>query len=152
MCSRRCGFLMRSLTFSFLMTCRSNNLSMFCDFLIYKFKYCLYNTHRNVRNNKQAQSSFRNLLKNTGYCIEYWMILYACQGQTLSICVMCVCDLGGTKSPASFIRLFGVCCHRPNLHVDINSLWSLTELMNVDYASWYSATCRSGCSCTYTCI
>lgn len=45
-----------------------------------------------------------------------------------------------------------VCCHKPNLHVDINSLWSLTDLMNADYASQCSDTCRSACACTYACI
>lgn len=91
-------------------------------------------------------------------------VLQRVHGMALGTCFMCakaelsslrvswVFEFDTTESPASFICLFGVCCHKPNLHVDINSLRSLTELMNADYASRRSDTCRSARTCTYACI
>ncbi len=103
-------------------------------------------------------SFFRVFVKNIEYRIESQILLYAWRVQTLFLSLSLffplsrVCVFDTTESPASFICLFGVCCHKQNLHVDINSLWSLTELMNVNYASRYSASCRSGYTRTYACI
>lgn len=117
-------------------------------------EHAAYITLRNIHKSQQAQSCL--LLTPVHLGLLCWILLCALTKAKLSLplkCCLLRARLGlRVPQPLLFSPVVVFVVTSPNLHVDINSLRSLTELMNADYASWYSAPCRSGYTCMYTCV